>query len=230
MSIIYMAIDKDTLDYEKEKLLWLKRGISGIRIKSMTEAIKKAMDNQFLYILINSDNISHYMNSLKILRDATNVPILVATSNFTIEEQTAVINNGADFYGRFSSPEENMSIILAIINNIAERAKQPKYSSEIICHGDILVAVDYHRAFVKDTEIFLNKNEMKILHYLITHRGRVLTHSQIYRHIWNDEYNTEAPDILYSVMKRLRNKIRNVSAEQRNYIENIRDVGYRLNE
>ena len=51
----------------------------------MTEGVEKAIKNTFLSIIINADNIV-YIPELKILRGATNDPILTVTSTFSIQE------------------------------------------------------------------------------------------------------------------------------------------------
>lgn len=223
---MYMAIDKDTTIHNREKKQWITRGISEIRVDTMTEGIEKALSNQFLYIVINADNIN-YMPSLNILREATDDHILIATSNFTIEEQTEAIRSGADFFGKFSEPEKNMGIVLAVIGKSTERINRRKFTDSIISCGDILISRDYYKAFIKDAEISLNKTEMKVLYYLMINCGRVLTYGQISQELWPGEYGEASPDALYNLMKRLRNKLRSV-ADNKDYIENIRDIGYRL--
>jgi len=226
MGTVYMAIDKDVALHEREKRLWLARGISDVRVDSMTEGIEKALSCQFLYIAINADNIN-YMPSLEILRKTTNDPILIGTSDFTVDEQTKAISLGADFYGKFGECDKNMNIALAMINKAHERIDQKKNTGSIISSGDILISRDYYKAFIRDSEIFLNKTEMDMLYYLTINRGRVLTYEQIFHVIWPGEYGEASSDALYNLIKRLRNKLRK-AASSKNYIENIRDIGYRL--
>jgi DNA-binding response OmpR family regulator len=66
---------------------------------------------------------------------------------------------------------------------------------------------------------------MKILHYLMLNRGSVLTHGQICQNVYAD-YKDISTDSLYSVIKRLRKKMLDIT--QSDYIETVRDVGYRL--
>jgi len=114
---------------------------------------------------------------------------------------------------------------MACINMLNERAKQPKPDIEIITYSDILIAPSHHRAFVKDEEIHLTKNEMDILYYLTASRGQILTHEQLYKNLASGEQGLSS-DNIYSTVKRLRKKIKTVSNVD--YIKTIRDVGYRL--
>jgi DNA-binding response OmpR family regulator len=65
-----------------------------------------------------------------------------------------------------------------------------------------------------------------MLHYLMINRGSVLSHKQIYRKVFDGEYDESTSDVIYSTLKRLRKKIKEVSAVE--YIETVKDVGYRL--
>ena len=67
---------------------------------------------------------------------------------------------------------------------------------------------------------------MKIFQYLVINRGNTMSHRQIYNQISDIAYDEMSPDILYSAMKRLRKKI--WDAARVDYIETVRDVGYRL--
>ena len=75
-------------------------------------------------------------------------------------------------------------------------------------------------------ELRLTKTEMEILQYLIINRRNILTHAQIFSEIYGREHGETSSDALNSSLKRLRRKIKDLA--QFDYIENVRDVGYRL--
>ena len=221
LNLTYLAIDKDAALHNRESALWLRCGISSIRTTSMDEGIAYANDKQFLFIVINANNID-YMPKLRILRGVTADPILIATSNFAIEEQVEALHNGADFYGEFSETDKNMKVVLAVINSVSERAGQRKDSIKIITYGDIIMIPDYRKVFGSGSELLLTKMEFDILYYLLSNRGRVLSHEQIYSFVFDDNYDEPAYDAVKSAIKRLRKKIGDKVA-----IESVRGVGYR---
>jgi len=226
MDVKYLAIEDDIAFHERESQFWLSRNILSKRVSSMSEGIKEAAREQFLYIGINAANIN-YMSMLRLLRDVTNAPILISTTSYTMQEQGKALNNGADLFGQISeNSNENYDAVMACINRLNERAKQPKPDIEIITYNDILIAPSHHRAFIKDEEIHLTKNEMDILYYLTASRGQILSHEQLYTKLSNSENNELSSDNIYGTIKRLRKKIKEVSSVE--YIKTIRDVGYRL--
>lgn len=227
MNITYMAVDKDVNIHNRESQKWLKRSVSSIRVDTMTEGIEKLINNQFLFVAINADNIN-YMPQLKIMRDITNDPILISTSNFSTQEQTKALYNGADSYAQVSNPEDTLELILALLHRLDERAKQRKKPIKIISHGDILILPDYHQVFINDNEIKFTRTEFDIFYLFMNNRGRVLNWKQIYRNVWkNDEYDESANEIVKSAIRRLRIKISG-SANDDSLIENLWGIGYKL--
>jgi len=56
MNLLYLAIDKDEDVHNRELALWLKHGISSIRVSSMTEGILYP-HHMFRFILIPKINL-----------------------------------------------------------------------------------------------------------------------------------------------------------------------------
>jgi two-component system alkaline phosphatase synthesis response regulator PhoP len=200
----------------------------------MTEGIERAVElersetDELFFICIVADDIN-FMPQLKILREETDAPILIATSkaNYTEREHHESLSAGADFYAEYcQNPEQNIEGVLSAISSISRRAARLPNRSKRISSGDIYIAADRHKAFIKDAEIVLNGTEMKIFHYLTLNRGSVVSHEDIFRRINDGEHGELTPDTIYSTMKRLRKKIR--GAVDNDYIETIRNVGYRL--
>jgi DNA-binding response OmpR family regulator len=227
MDVKYLAIEDDISVYERESAFWLSRNVSSIRVSSMSDGIREVAREKFLYIGINADNIT-YMPLLRLMRDVTTAPILIATTTYTLQEQSIALNNGADLFGLISeNPNDNYDAVMACINRLNERAKQPKPDIEIVTYHDILISPSHHRAFIKDNEILhLTKNEMDALYYLTANRGQILSHEQLYSKISSNGRSEISSDNMYNTVMRLRKKIREVS--HIDYIKTIRDVGYRL--
>lgn len=227
----YISIEKNIKSFELYRALWKKLGVDGIRVETMTDGIKKAIEiekspaNELYFIDIVADDID-FMPQLRILSDETKAPILIATSNPTADEHYEALNNGADFYGKCcEKSEQNINAVIALINSMERRSKKNNTACRIFTYKDILISKDIHQVFVSDKEIQLTRTEMEILYYLMINRGLILTHEKIKQYIWPDD-DEVSHDMIYNNIKRLRDKMRSVS--QKEYIENVRDVGYRL--
>ena len=227
MNVQYLAIENDHAIHKRESEYWLSRGVSSIRVSSMREGIIKASAMQFLYIGINASNID-YLPSLRVLREATNDPIFIATDSYTMMEQGLAVKNGADLFGQISNnPSENYAVVMANIESLRERSSRQKTDINYITYGDILVAPSFHKAFINDKEIEgLTNSEMIILQYLVESKGRTLTYRQIYQRAFRREYDTASHEPMYSAIRRVRRKIEEIT--NTNYIDNVWGVGYRI--
>ena len=180
---VYLAIEKDDDVHERESKFWLSRGVSTVRVTSMTEGIKQAMKTRFLYIGINASNIN-YKPQLPLLREATNDLIFISTMTYTMQEQGISIALGADLFGQISeNPHENYDTVMANIHGLEERLKREKTDSDLFPYSNILLAPGHHKVFIDDVEVAFTKIEFDLLHYLMENCGLVLSSEQIHDHL-----------------------------------------------
>ena len=223
----YLAIEQSDEVHERESGFWQSRNISAVRVTSMNEGIEKALNGQFLFIGINADNID-YKPVLRILRDATFDPIFIAATNYFMQDAGIAYELGADLYGKAGdTPEDNYSAVMRKIKSLNYRQAQPEGKLSPIIFDDVLFATAYHRIFIGDAELKLTKIEMDILLYMMENPGRILTHEHINRQFLKGDNHKISTDSIYGIMKRLRKKMKGLS--QFDYIEAVRDIGYRLN-
>lgn len=227
MNIPMLAVDKNIDVSLREQAGWLKHGISTIRIDTMLEAIEQLSKRDFLFTAINADNII-YQPLLRTMRSIAPTPILIITSDFKVSDQIAALRNGADAYVPFhENVAENVESALAMLLRCNERNKQPKKQANMMIYGDFLVGAALHQVFCNDMKLTLTKKEYDILYYLIANHGYILTYKQIYRKVWGVEYDETGHGILWSHIRRLREKISQAS-RGKEYIINERNVGYRF--
>jgi len=190
-----------------------------------------AQKNDYLFIWINADNIN-YMPALRLLRDATNALICIVSSNYTKQEAGDAYDFGADLFEPLSNrPKDNFKTVMGKINSMRIRAMLSFDSTifqKIISFGDIVLNTSYLTVFIRDKELKLAKIELNILQYMMDNPVRILTHDAICEFFLKVEYNAATPDAIYSLMKRIRGKIRLIAPSQSIYIETITDIGYRL--
>lgn len=227
MNMQMLAVDGNVEVSLRKQAVWQQYGISTVRTNSMQEAIKELSREPFLFTAINADNIN-YLPMLKIMREAAPTPIFIITANYKIKEQTEALLNGADAYAAFQENiEEHILLALAALQRYNERDRQPKRPPIIIMtYEKLFVFPAFRQVFCNDVEIKLTKMEFDILCYLIDNRGFALSYAQTYREVWGLGYDDTAHNVLWSHMLNLRKKI--ALAAGNGYIENVRDVGYRL--
>ena len=227
MKLIYLAIENDPVIHERESLFWKSKGVEAIQVSSMTEGIELASKMKFLYIGINADNI-HYKSSLNILREVTNDPIFMATTDYTIQRQTEATRLGADLFGRLGeTPEDNYDAVMTQIDHLRSRGTpDSSLVKPIICHNLLLSQV-HRMVLVGDKPADLTRNEFDLLYFLASNRGRMFTFEQLYAELKeNLNANHSVSAIIKNTVARIRRKISDLG---NNYciIESVHSYGFK---
>ena len=91
--------------------------------------------------------------------------------------------------------------------------------------GPLTIDVDGHHVFVDGKEIHLSVIEMRLLTYLVEHRGRLCSRDDLLEDVWGykPEVSTRTVD---THIKRLRDKLGSAGP----LLETVRGVGYRLSD
>lgn len=220
-----LAVDMSAEISEKEQVEWKKHLISTIRVESMQRAIELLKKEDFILTVINADNIN-YLPLLKIMRETSPVPIFIITSDFTPEKQTEVYRNGADGYASFqSSAEKNVEFALALLQRINDRKKHSQKIISFISYNGLFLFPTYRKVFWKDAEIELKRKEFDILHFLMENRGKVLSHQQIFKNVWGEEYVDNDKYVLWNQVNHLRKKLK-IDKQLYKFIKTHHGVGY----
>ena len=218
-----LAVDSDfdtANSYVKE---WAKRGVSMDCANNMTEAIQKLQSDEYIFVGINGDVID-FMPLLSTMRSITNIPIMIATSNFSTEKEVAALENGATSYSLWhDSPADNVSSVMARIKS----KKNTPISNTVFIYKNMLASLSQRIAFINNVKIDLTRQEFDLLHHFMSNEGRVLTYDNIYSLIWNEEYDGSSYETIKGLVKRLRRKI-NLANGSHIKIQNRWGTGYTL--
>ncbi|MBC5823719.1 MAG: response regulator transcription factor [Candidatus Eremiobacteraeota bacterium] len=148
-------------------------------------------------------------------------PILMLTARDSVADRVSGLNTGADDYlaKPFAFPE-----LLARIHALLRRpleALRPR-TVEV---GDLSVDVLRHRATSAGRVLQLTKTEYRLLLYLLTNAGMVLTKDSILERLWGTEHDGST-NLLEVYIKLLRRKIDDGASGSR--IRTVRGVGYTI--
>jgi two-component system, OmpR family, response regulator len=144
------------------------------------------------------------------------VPVLVLTARGSWHEKVQGIDGGADDY--MSKPfrmEEVLARLRALIRRSSGQA-----SSELRC-GALALDPRGARVTVDGVAVRLTGHEFRVLSYLMHHRGRVVSQSELTEHIYSQSFDRDSNTVEVFVA-RLRRKL------GASYIETVRGLGYRI--
>jgi len=160
----------------------------------------------------------------KSLREWSAVPIIVLSVRDAERDKVTALDLGADDYltKPFGTDE-----LLARLRAALRHATQGANPTEPVVHvGNVTIDLARHVVKRGEEEVRLTATEYKLLAYLATNAGRVLTHTQILEHVWGPGYETETQNLRVYVSQ-LRRKLDPDSSHPQ-MITTEPGVGYRF--
>jgi len=156
---------------------------------------------------------------LKRLREWSRVPVVVLTVREDEHDKVRALDAGADDYltKPFSTAE-----LLARLRAVQRRAPEAQEEPVFVC-GDLTVDFVARTVSVKGKEVRLTATEYSLLHELVRHAGKVVTHKQLLRAVWGPQAE-EQSQYLRVYITHVRQKLEPVGR----LIRNEPGIGYRL--
>lgn len=222
-----LSVNPNGRYYEEAQKEWAKYGILIRLVSTMEQAIEQASCHDFLLIYIISENGSpQYLSYLPILRDAVTTPIYIISDSENDHDDA--IQQGADLFRANLSAaavQSNVASGWGIIRRDLNVRK--KRSITTLQYEEFFMCVEYRTVFAYGVEVTLTRTEFEMLRLLLSNPKRVFTYAQIYRRIWNDNYESNIKRSVFNQASKLRKKIKTV-LKSHVYVSNIHDMGYRL--
>ncbi len=148
--------------------------------------------------------------------DGKTFPVIILTARDQWSEKVAGFDAGADDY--LTKPFHTEEL-LARLRALIRRASG--HTTDMIELGDLTVDNRSARAFVSGAPIKLTSHEFRLLSYMASHQGRVISRTELVEHIYDQDFDRDSNTIEVFV-GRLRRKIGT------DRIETVRGLGYRL--
>jgi len=168
-------------------------------------------------------------NGFDLCRHIRQTPLLAAIPIIFLTAKTAEADRvkglelgGDDYITKPFSPRE----LVARVRTVLRALTQSEPSSEVLRLGDLNIDISSMTVQVAGRSVFTTAREFRLLEYLATHRGRVLTRDQLLDAVWKETPFVTARSIDVYI-RRLREKI---EADPRHpqYLKTLRGIGYRF--
>lgn len=186
---------------------------------SIEDILKENADLLLLDInLPNSDG--EYI--CKEIRKVSNVPIIMVTSRDNEIDELISLNNGADQY--ITKPY-NIRILLAKVSGLLKRSQNMEVNQNKINYNGLTLDISKSIIEKENEKIELTKNELKIFHYLLLNKEKIISRDELMDYLWESESFIDDNTLSVNV-KRLRNKLEELG--MKDCIETKRGQGYIL--
>jgi two-component system OmpR family response regulator len=144
------------------------------------------------------------------------VPVLVLTARGSWSEKVRGIDGGADDY--LTKPFQ-MAELLARLRALIRRSSG-QLTPELRC-GNVGLNPRTSNVTLDGEPVKLTSHELRVLSYLMHHRGRVVSQSELTEHIYAQTYDRDSNTVEVFIA-RLRRKL------GASLIETVRGLGYRI--
>jgi two-component system OmpR family response regulator len=153
--------------------------------------------------------------------DGVRTPVLFLTARDATEDKvTGLTLGGDDYVTKPFSLEEVIARIRAVLRrNGGPVATAP---AARLTFADIELDDDSHEVWKAGKPVSLSPTEFKLLRYLMSNSGRVLSKALILDHVWNYDFGGDA-NVVESYISYLRRK---VDTTEPRLIHTLRGVGY----
>ena len=160
----------------------------------------------------------------RIIRDTSDVPIIMLTAKGEVEDRIVGLELGADDYLiKPFSPRELVARVRALLRR-AHIDSEPQ--PEVLDFGGLTIDLNGHKVLVNDEEVDLTASEFKLLTTLSRYPGRVYSRMELVEKVLGYDFEGYERTI-DSHVKNLRAKIGDDPRNPR-WIYTVHGVGYRF--
>ena len=226
-----LVVDDDKNICELLKLYLNKEGFETYFAYDGSEAVTSAKENEPDIIILDvTMPVINGWEACKLIRQFSDVPIIMLTALDTTENKVQGLNIGADDY--IVKPFEPVEVIARINAHLRRADKSLGDDTEENKHETKLVVdnidIDLDKYEVKlDGKIVkdLKPKEIQLLYFFMSNKNQVFTREQLLDKVWGYEYfgGTRTVDVH---IKSLREKLK--SKKSKWEIKTIWNVGYKF--
>ena len=166
----------------------------------------------------------------RVIRDKTDVPILMVTARTESVDKIRGLGLGADDY--VAKPFDPAELVARVKTQLRRytryntgEAAEPRETAEHDFRG-LQISRTTHKCVLFGEELALTPLEFAILWYLCEHRGQVVPSEELFEAVWGEKY-MDSNNTVMSHIARLREKMHEPSRKPK-FIKTVWGVGYTI--
>jgi len=195
--------------------------VSGASV--LTEAVREMPALFLLDVMLPGTDGFELCRHIRQTPALSAIPIIFLTAKTGEADRVKGLELGGDDYiTKPFSPRELVARIRSVLRGLG----QVPAASEVLRLGELEIDVSSMTVQVQGRNVLTTVREFRLLEYLATHRGRVLTRDQLLDAVWK-ETPFVTPRSIDVYIRRLREKIE-LDPRHPQYLKTLRGIGYRF--
>src|SRR5580692_9092085 len=189
----------------------------------VSEALREMPSLFLLDVMLPGTDGFDLCRQIRLTPTLSSTPIIFLTAKTGEADRVKGLELGGDDYiTKPFSPRELVARIRSVLRGLG----QVPAAGEVMKLGDLEIDVSSMTVQAKGRNVLTTVREFRLLEYLATHRGRVLTRDQLLDAVWK-ETPFVTPRSIDVYIRRLREKIE-VDPRHPQYLKTLRGIGYRF--
>jgi two-component system copper resistance phosphate regulon response regulator CusR len=185
-------------------------------VPSGEEALARAPEADLVILDLGLPDMDGITVLLRLREDGVQVPVIVLTARYDVDDRVRGLNSGADDY--IAKPfafDELLARVGALLRPRGET------TATVLPVGAIRLDLQSHEVVLGDRVVALTAHEFSLIEMLARHPGQVLSREQLLSHVWGYDFDPLS-NLVDVYVGYLRKKL---GSEK---IETVRGAGYRL--
>jgi two-component system response regulator RegX3 len=161
----------------------------------------------------------------RLIRQESDVPIIIVTAKDSEAEKVTGLELGADDY--VTKPFSVRELVSRVRAHLRRSNMRSESTTQAILHaGPVEMDVDRHEVRIAGDVVAFPPKEFELLEAFLRRRGRLLTREFLIEEVWGHDYfgDTKTLDVH---VKRIRQKIE-ADPHEPNLLLTVRGLGYKL--
>lgn len=195
--------------------------VSGVSV--LTEAVRDVPSLFLLDVMLPGVDGFELCRQIRQTPALSAIPIIFLTAKTSEADRVKGLELGGDDYiTKPFSPRELIARIRTVLRGLGHSTSR----TEILRFGDLEIDVSSMTVQVGGNNVLTTVREFRLLEYLASHRGRVLTRDQLLDAVWK-ETPFVTPRSIDVYIRRLREKIER-DPRHPQFLKTLRGIGYRF--
>lgn len=158
-----------------------------------------------------------------VIRDKSNIPILMMSAKNNESEKLLGYETGADDY--IDKPF-SIKVLYAKIRVLLKRCNEAVVEADVLREEGVVLDCNSRRAMVDGKECQLNVKEFELLKYLMSNPRRAIDRDELFDNVWGNNCFTE-PSTVSVHIRWLREKLEK-DPNSPQIIQTVHKIGYRF--